>query len=100
MLTIGNQLRAARALVGMEAIALAERAGVDVATLEAMEERGAGAFTNGPDTVRAVAAALEKAGVEFLDHGRPGVRLRAEPAAERSDTLHARSNDEWPEADA
>ena len=100
MLTIGNQLRAARALVGMEAAALAERAGVDVSAIDAMEKRGSETFANGPDVVRAVAAALERAGVEFLNHGRPGVRLRAASAAERSDTHHARSNDEWPEADA
>jgi hypothetical protein len=41
-----------------------------------MEGRGAETLTGGLDTIKAVQTALEAAGVEFLNHGRPGVRLR------------------------
>jgi hypothetical protein len=40
-----------------------------------MEKRGERTLTSGLETIRAVMSALEKAGVEFLDHGQPGVRL-------------------------
>ena len=100
MFTTGNQLRAARALVAMDQAALAERAGVDVAAIGAMEARGAEAVSGERDAFKAVVAALGDAGIEFLNHGRPGVRLRADRAGVSRDPLHARSNDEWPEADA
>lgn len=76
MLTTGNQLRAARALVDMDQGTLAERAGVNINTIGAMEKRGAQMLTSGLDKVSAVMKALEDAGVEFLNHGNPGVRLR------------------------
>jgi hypothetical protein len=100
MLTTGNQLRAARALVAMDRAALAKRAGVAAEAVDAMENRGAEGILGERAAIKAVVAALEEAGIEFLNHGRPGVRLRAGPAADRPDPLHARSNDEWPEADA
>jgi predicted transcriptional regulator len=76
MLTTGNQLRAARALVDMDQGTLAERAGVNINTIGAMEKRGAQMLTSGLDKVTAVMKALEDAGVEFLNHGNPGVRLK------------------------
>lgn len=76
MLTTGNQLRAARALVGMDQSTLADRAGVNINTIGAMEKRGADTLTSGLDKVKAVMQALEAAGVEFLNHGQPGVRLQ------------------------
>lgn len=76
MLTTGNQLRAARGLVAMDQITLAERSKVSANTIRSMEGKGASILTSGLDTIRAVQAALEEAGVEFLNHGRPGVRLR------------------------
>ncbi len=76
MLTTGNQLRAARGLVAMDQITLAKLSGVSANTIRAMEARGAAVLTSGLDTVKAVQAALEAAGVEFLNHGRPGVRLK------------------------
>lgn len=81
MLSRGNQLKAARALIGMEQEALADAAGVHVNTIRKMEAKGTAEITSGADTVRRVQSALEAAGVEFLDHGRPGVRLKppAEP---------------------
>ena len=75
MLSTGNQLRAARSLVAMDQVTLAERAGVSANTIRSMEGKGADTLTSGLDTVRAVQSALEAAGVEFLNHGRPGVRL-------------------------
>ncbi|MCJ2063057.1 hypothetical protein MKK63_10085 [Methylobacterium sp. J-088] len=80
MLSTGNQLRAARGLVAMDQVTLAERSGVSANTIRSMEGKGANMLTSGLDTVRLVQSALEAAGVEFLNHGRPGVRLRAEPA--------------------
>ncbi len=76
MLTTGNQLKAARALAEMDQNTLADRAGVNVNTIRNMEAKGSGVLTSGMDVVRKVQLALEAAGVEFLDHGRPGVRLR------------------------
>ncbi len=78
MLTTGNQLKAARALIGMDQSDLAERAGVNVNTIRNMEAKGRGLLTSGMDVVRKVQLALEAAGVEFLNHGRPGVRLKDE----------------------
>jgi hypothetical protein len=41
-----------------------------------MEARAAEPITSGAMTVRKVQLALEAAGIEFLNHGQPGVRLR------------------------
>jgi transcriptional regulator with XRE-family HTH domain len=76
MLTTGYQLRAARSLVGMDQRTLAARAKVNVNTIAGMEKRGGETLTSGLDTIRAVMAALEAEGVEFLNDGQPGVRLR------------------------
>ncbi|MGQ4274973.1 helix-turn-helix domain-containing protein [Terrihabitans sp. B22-R8] len=76
MLITGNQLKAARALVGMDQSTLAEKAGVHLNTVGAMEKRREQALISGMPTIRAVMNVLEAAGVEFLNHGRPGVRLR------------------------
>ncbi len=77
MLSRGNQLKAARALMGLEQEALAALAGVDVAIIQAMEAHGADHITSRADLLPRVQRALESAGVEFLNHGRPGVRLRS-----------------------
>jgi hypothetical protein len=63
----------------MDQVTLAERSKVSANTIRSMEAKGANVLTSGLDTVRAVQSALEAAGVEFLNHGRPGVRLRGEP---------------------
>jgi DNA-binding XRE family transcriptional regulator len=53
---------------------LAEKAGVHRNTVTNIEtERYAG----DPETLRAIRRALEKAGVEFTNGKRPGVRLRS-----------------------
>jgi predicted transcriptional regulator len=70
----GRQLRAARALLGMEQIELAKRSRVAIGTIRRMESFHGeiGARTS---TLSQVQKALEKAGVEFLNHEQPGVRL-------------------------
>lgn len=75
-LATGNQLKAARALVDMDQEALATAAGVSANTIRNMEAAKAETVRGNNQTVVAVQAALERAGVEFLNHGRPGVRLR------------------------
>ena len=76
MLTTGYQLAAARALVGMDQTDLAVRAGFSVTTIRNMERAGAGEIAGRAANVQAVQRALEAAGIEFLNHGQPGVRLR------------------------
>jgi len=76
LLTTGNQLKAARALAGLDQGELAKRAGVNINTISSMEKKGAEILTSGLDKIRSVMEALEAAGVEFLNHGQPGVRLK------------------------
>ena len=80
MLTTGNQLKAARALAGMDQSTLAKAAGLSPNTIGAMEKRGAETLTSGLDTIRAITKVLEAAGVELINDGRPGVRLSARAA--------------------
>src|SRR5580658_2975905 len=77
MLTIGNQLKAARALLGVDQEYVAERAGLNVNTIRNMEAAGNGPISGRSANVQLVQRALEDASVEFLNHGQPGVRLRA-----------------------
>lgn len=74
MLTTGNQLKAARALAGIKQGDLAKAARINVATISAMEGKGAAVLTSGMDTVCAIARALESCGIELLTDG---VRLKA-----------------------
>jgi transcriptional regulator with XRE-family HTH domain len=74
-LVTGNQLKAARALAGVDQQQVADAAGVNVNTIRNMEARGAELITSGAVTVRNVQVALEALGIEFLNHARPGVRL-------------------------
>jgi len=71
----GRQLKAARALVGWEQTDLARKAGVAISTVRRMEsfQGEIGARTS---TLSLVTKALERAGIEFLDGGKPGVRLK------------------------
>jgi len=75
MLTIGNQLRAARSLIGMEQSDLAELAGLNVNTIRSMEQSGVKGIAGRFENVQKVQRALEAEGIEFLNHGQPGVRL-------------------------
>src|ERR1700731_2632391 len=74
-LTTGNQLKAARALAGVDQQQVADSAGVNVNTIRNMEARGTEPITSSAVTVRNVQIALEALGIEFLNHARPGVRL-------------------------
>ncbi len=72
----GNQLRAARALLGLDQEELAEKVGVSDNTIRNMEARGSepvGGFASTRDKVR---EALEGMGIEFLNNDSPGVRMR------------------------
>jgi len=74
-LATGNQLKAARALAGVDQQQVADSAGVNVNTIRNMEARGADLITSSAVTVRNVQLALEALGIEFLNHAQPGVRL-------------------------
>ncbi|ESZ06482.1 helix-turn-helix transcriptional regulator [Mesorhizobium sp. M1060] len=79
MLTTGNQLKAARALIGIEQKEVADLVEVNVNTIRSMEAAGAGPIAGRSQNVQAVQRALEGLGVEFLNHGRPGVQLKERP---------------------
>lgn len=78
------QLRAARALLGIDQRTLAERAGVSVPTIQRMEASD-GYVRGVVDTLTKVVAALERSGVELIGDnavssgGGRGVRLREPP---------------------
>ena len=75
MLTTGNQLKAARILAEIEQKELAVRAGFNVNTIRNMESAAGGPIAGRAANVQIVQRILEGMGVEFLNHGRPGVRL-------------------------
>ena len=74
----GNQLKAARALAGIEQVKLAELAGLSVNTIRNMEAAGASVMRIRLDTLNKAKTALETAGVEFIaeNGGGAGVRLK------------------------
>jgi transcriptional regulator with XRE-family HTH domain len=79
MITAG-QVRAARALLGIDQRQLAERAGVSLPTIQRMEASG-GVVRGVVDTLMKVIDALEADGIELIGDNRPsasggrGVRL-------------------------
>jgi transcriptional regulator with XRE-family HTH domain len=75
-LITGRQLKAARALAGWEQTDLAEKSGVAISTIRRMESFD-GEVGSRTSTLSLVKRALERAGIEFLDDDRPGVRMRA-----------------------
>jgi predicted transcriptional regulator len=79
-LITGRQLRAARALLGWEQVELAKRSRVAIGTIRRMESFS-GQIGSRTSTLSDVQAALEKAGIQFLNDESPGVRLRAGSAA-------------------
>jgi len=54
-----------------------------VNTIRNMEAQGAEPITSSAVTVRKVQLALEALGIEFLNHGQPGVQLRKRHRARR-----------------
>jgi transcriptional regulator with XRE-family HTH domain len=77
-LVSGNQLRAGRALAGVDQKWLADRSGVSINTIRNMEARGAEAITSGAVTLRKVQAALEAVGIEFTNGDMPGLRMKSD----------------------
>ena len=77
MALTAEQLRAARALLRWEQTAVAERAKVSVETIKRLERMDGLLAAAKVGTVSAIQAALEAAGVEFIEEngGGPGVRL-------------------------
>jgi hypothetical protein len=74
----GRHIRAARALLGWAQGDLARKSKVALRTIRRMEGFD-GAVAARTDTLGRVVAILEKAGIEFLDNGSPGVRLTQSP---------------------
>ena len=79
------QMRAARALAGMDQKTLAERAGVSLPTIQRMEA-SEGVVRGVVDTLVKVVQALDEAGVELIGDNQPsggggrGVRLKNPPS--------------------
>ena len=76
-LATGAQMRAARGILNWSVRDLSERAGVSTAVLRRLEAFDGHASGSAPQ-IRAVKAALQDAGIEFITfgHGHPTVRLR------------------------
>lgn len=71
------QIRAARVLIGMSQVELAERASISVATVKRIEAARA-ELSGTISTIASIQRALEEAGVIFIDQDQrsgPGVRL-------------------------
>ncbi|WP_439578314.1 helix-turn-helix domain-containing protein [Elioraea sp.] len=77
------QLRAARALLGIDQRQLAELAGLSVPTVQRMEASSSGVIRGNVDSLMKLVAALDAAGIELIGDGMPsagggrGVRLRS-----------------------
>jgi transcriptional regulator with XRE-family HTH domain len=71
------QIKAARELLAWSQTMLAEKSGVSLPTVMRLEAKD-GPLGGRDDTREKIRAALEKAGVEFIDENEagPGVRLR------------------------
>lgn len=85
MITAG-QMRAARALLGLDQRTLAERAGLSLPTIQRMEASD-GVIRGNVDSLMKLVRALSSAGVELIGDGAPsrtggrGVRLINPPPA-------------------
>lgn len=79
-----GQLRAARALLGIDQRTLAALSGVSLPTIQRMEASG-GVVRGTVETLTKVVDALDAAGIELIGNGQPsqgqgrGVRLREAP---------------------
>jgi transcriptional regulator with XRE-family HTH domain len=79
-----RQIKAARALLDWPQEHLAEAAGLSIPTIKRLEAQD-GPLRGRSNTGQRIFAALEKAGIEFIDEngGGPGVRLRKSPKKPR-----------------
>lgn len=75
MLISDRQIRAARALLDMSQAELCRRSGLSPTTIKRMEDPKVGPTRSSVENLMAVQAVFEAAGIEFLNHGQPGVRL-------------------------
>ncbi|KWV57227.1 XRE family transcriptional regulator [Rhizobium altiplani] len=90
------QMRAARALLGIDQRQLAERAGISVPTVQRMEA-SVGVVRGNVESLMRLLAALESAGIELINEGAAskdggrGVRLKtgAKPPEDRKGTPFA-----------
>ena len=73
----GAQIRAARELLDLNQRELAAAASVDINTLGALERGKRPVFESSAEKVQ---EALERRGIEFLNGGKPGVRLHPDRA--------------------
>lgn len=76
----GKQLAAARSLLGWSQEHLADAADVNSQTIMRWET---GQTTPHESTVKRIVQVIEAFGVEFLNGGRPGVRMKGKPEAEQ-----------------
>ncbi len=82
------QLRAARALLGMDQRSLAAAAGLSLPTIQRMEASQGGQVRGNLDSVVKVVEALERAGVVLIGEGEAspgggrGVRLKEAPTGD------------------
>ena len=95
---IGSQIRAGRALLRWRAEDLATASGVGVATIRRAELIDGVTNMTAPNSA-AIRAALEAAGVQFLDNGATaagaGVALRRDPADQpEAENLNAANDSE------
>ncbi|MEH6751748.1 MAG: helix-turn-helix domain-containing protein [Paracoccaceae bacterium] len=78
---LGEQIKAARALLGWTAADLAKQSGVSYPTIQRLDATK-GQVGGRHETVEAVRKALEAGGVQFLETGQnsvgPGVALRGQ----------------------
>lgn len=75
---MSTQIKAARILLGLTQAELCKNAGIPLITLRRVEGKPSHKGLVSDDTVKAIRAALETAGVEFIaeNGGGPGARLR------------------------
>jgi transcriptional regulator with XRE-family HTH domain len=74
MITV-RHIKAARALLAWSQHDLARKSKVSISTIERLEAVD-GELGGWPATATKIVQALERAGIEFANHGEPGVRLR------------------------
>ena len=86
---IPAQCRAARGLLNWSEDRLASAAGIEVFVLRDFE----GEKVVPRVSAQALQRAFEAAGIEFSDHGAPGVRQQPAPAVLRLDELNASNDD-------
>src|SRR6185312_8815211 len=93
------QLRAARALLGIDQRTLAERAGVSLPTIQRMEASSTVYVRGVVESLTRVVEALERAGIELIKDnavstgGGRGVRLREPITPETADNLRRAPGD-------